>query len=63
MVKSRRQKKNNESSGFDGVKALFLQIYSFSQKKPSGKLTWRLNIPIFNRTYIFIPGPLSSQLC
>ena len=24
---------------------------------PSGKLTWRWNIPVFNRKYIFNPGP------
>ena len=30
---------------------------------PSGKLTWQWNITIFDRKYIFNPGPFSSQLC
>ena len=32
------------------------------EKVPSGKLTWQWNISIFNRKYIFNPGPFSIAM-
>ncbi len=40
----------------------YLEVKVLRNHIPSGKLTWQWNITIFNRTYIFIPGPFSIAM-
>ena len=53
----------SRNDGIGQKKKLHNDVCIFLICLPSGKLIKQWNIPVFNRKYIFNPGPCSSQLC